>query len=56
MQGGNQPRNPIAVKNLNLIMVPRRGKSGFTEIAAWNRSAHQGALNEMKRGWMARNE
>ena len=56
VQGGKQPRNLIAVKNLNLIMAPRRGKSGFTEIAAWNRSACQGAWNETKRGWMARNE
>ena len=56
VQGGKQPRNPIAIKNLNLIRAPRQGKSGFTEIAAWNRSAHQGAWNEMKRGWMARNE
>ena len=56
MQGGNQPRNLIAVKNLNLIMAPRRGKSGFTEIAAWNRSACQEVSNEMKRGWIARNE
>ena len=50
VQGGKQPRNPIAAKNLNLIMAPKRGKSGFTEIAAWNRSARQGVMNEMKRG------
>ena len=56
MQGGSQPRNPIAIKNLNLIRAPRRGKSGFTEMVAWNRSARQGAWNETKRGWMARNE
>ena len=56
VQGGNQPRNPIAIKNLNLIMAPKRGKSGFTEIAAWNRSARQGVANETKRGWMARSK
>ena len=56
MQGGKQPWNPIAAKNLNLIRAPRRGKNGFTKIAAWNRSARQGAWNETKRGWMARNE
>ena len=56
VQGGKQPRNPIAAKNLNLIRAPRWGKSGFTEIAAWNRSACQGAWNKMKRGWMAKNE
>ena len=56
VQGGDQPRNPIAVKNLNLIMAPKRGRSGFTEIAAWNRSARQGVANEMRRGWMARSE
>ena len=56
VQGGKQPRNPIATKNLNLIMAPRRGKSGFTEIAAWKKSASQGAWNETKRGWMAKNE
>ena len=56
VQGGKQPRNPIAAKNLNLIMAPKRGKSGFTEIAAWNRSAHQGVMNETKRGLMARSE
>ena len=56
MQGGKQPRNPIAAKNLNLIRAPKRGKSGFTEIAAWNRSARQGAWNETKRGWMAKHE
>ena len=56
VQGGKQPRNPIAAKNLNLIRAPKRGKSGFTEIAAWNRSARQGAWNETKRGWMAKHE
>ena len=56
VQRGKQPRNPIAAKNLNLIMAPKRGKSGFTEIAAWNRSAHQGAWNETKRGWMTKHE
>ena len=56
MQRGKQPRNPIAAKNLNLIRAPKRGKSGFTEIAAWNRSARQGAWNETKRGWMAKHE
>ena len=54
VQTGKQPRKPIAVKNLNLIHAPRRGKSGFTEIARWNRSARQGAHNETKRGWMAK--
>ena len=56
VQGGKQPQNLIAAKNLNLIRAPRRGKSSFTEIVAWNRSARQRAWNEMKRGWMARNE
>ena len=56
VQGGEQPRQPIAAKNLNLIRAPRRGKSGFSEIAAWNRSARQGAWNETKRGWMAKHE
>ena len=56
MQGGKQPQNPIATKNLNLIRAPRWGRSGFTKIAAWNRSARQGAWNEMKRGWMAKNK
>ena len=56
VQRGKQPRNPIAAKNLNLIMAPKRGKSGFTEIAAWNRSARQGAWNETKRGWMTKHE
>ena len=54
VQTGKQPRKPIAVKNLNLIHAPKRGKSGFAEIARWNRSARQGAYNETKRGWMAR--
>ena len=35
-------------------MSPKRGKSGFAEIARWNHSARQGAHNETKRGWMAR--
>ena len=56
MQRGKQPRNPIAAKNLDLIRAPKRGRSGFTEIAAWNRSARQGAWNETKRGWMAKHE
>ena len=56
VQGGKQPQNPIATKNLNLIRAPKRGKSGFTEIATWNRTARQGAWNEMKRGWMAKHE
>ena len=52
MQGEKQPQNPIATKNLNLIRAPRWGRSGFTEIAAWNRSARQGAWNETKEaGW-----
>ena len=54
VQTGKQPRKPIAVKNLNLIHAPKRGKSGFAEIARWNRSARQGAHNETKCGWMAR--
>ena len=54
VQTRKQPRKPIAVKNLNLIHAPKRGKSGFAEIARWNRSARQGAHNETKRGWMAR--
>ena len=43
VQGGKQPRNLIAAKNLNLIRAPRQGRSGFTEIVAWNRLARQGA-------------
>ena len=39
-------------KNLNLIRAPRRGKSGFAEIARWNRTARQGVYNETKHGWM----
>ena len=54
LQTGKQPRTPIAVKNLNLIHAPKRGKSGFAEIARWNHSARQGAHNETKRGWMTR--
>ena len=53
-QAGKQPRQPIAAKNLNLIRAPRRGKSGFAEIAKWNRSAGQGVYNETKHSWMAR--
>ena len=57
---GQQPpppqRRPIAVKNMNLIRAPRRGKSGFAEIARWNRTACQGAFNETKRGWMAKRQ
>ena len=57
---GQQPppprRRPIAVKNMNLIRAPRRGKSGFAEIARWNRTARQGAFNETKRGWMKRRQ
>ena len=56
VQRGKQSRNPIAAKNLNLIRAPKRGKSGFTEIATWNRSARQGAWNETKRGWMAKHD
>ena len=54
IQTGKQPCRPITVKNLNLIHAPQRGKSGFAEIAKWNRSARQGVYNETKRGWMAR--
>ena len=54
IQTGKQPCQPIAAKNLNLIRAPRRGKSGFAEIAKWNCSARQGVYNEMKCGWMAR--
>ena len=54
IQTGKQPCQLIAAKNLNLIRAPRRGKSGFAEIAKWNHSARQGVYNEMKRGWMAR--
>ena len=45
-------RRPLAAKNMNLIRAPRRGKSGFAEIARWNRTARQGVFNETKRGWM----
>ena len=54
VQTGKQPRKPIAAKNSNLIHAPKRGKSGFAEIARWKHSARQGAHNETKRGWMAR--
>ena len=49
-------RRPIAVKNMNLIRAPKRGKSGFAEIARWNRTARQGAFNESKRGWMKKRQ
>ena len=49
-------RRPIAAKNINLIKAPRRGKSGFAEIARWNRSARQGVFNETRRGWMAKRQ
>ena len=42
------PRRPVAVKNMNLIRGPKRGKSGFAVIARWNRTARQGAFNETK--------
>ena len=54
VQTGKQPCKPIAAKNLNLIHAPRRGKSGFAEIAKWNHSARQGVHNKTKCGWMAR--
>ena len=41
-------RRPIAAKDINLIRAPRRGKSGFAEIARWNRSARQGVFNETR--------
>ena len=47
-------RRPIAVKNMNLIRAPKKSKSGFAEIARWNRTARQGVYNETKRGWMAK--
>ena len=49
-------RRPVAVENMNLIRAPKRGKSGFAEIARWNRTARQGALNETKRGWMVKRQ
>ena len=49
-----QRRRPITAKNINLIQAPRHGKSGFAEIARWNRSARQGVFNETRRGWMAK--
>ena len=49
-------RRPIAVKNMNLIRAPRRSKSGFAEIAKWNRTARQGVYNETRRGWMAKRQ
>ena len=54
VQTGKQPRKPIAAKNLNLIRAPRRRKSGFAEIARWNRTARQGVFNKTKRDWMAK--
>ena len=39
---------PLAAKNMNLIRAPKRGKSGFAEIARWNRTARQGVFNETK--------
>ena len=54
IQTEKQLHQPIAAKNLNLIRAPRRGKSGFAEIAKWNRSARQAVYNEMKHSWMAR--
>ena len=50
------PRRPIAVKNMNLIRAPNKGKSGFAEIARWNRTARQGVFNETKRGWMKKRQ
>ena len=41
-------RQPIAAKNIKLIRAPRHGKSGFAEIARWNRSASQGVFNETR--------
>ena len=41
-------RRPLAVKNMNLIRAPKRGKSGFAVIAKWNRTARQGVFNETK--------
>ena len=49
-----RPRNPVAVKNLNLIQAPKRLKNGFAEIARWNCTARQGMYNETKHGWMAK--
>ena len=51
-----RPVRPVAVKNMNLIRAPKRGKSGFAEIARWNRTARQGAFNETKRGWMKKRQ
>ena len=43
---------PAAKKNLNLIRGNRpKGPSGFQKVAAANRSARTGAINETKRGW-----
>ena len=49
-------RQQIAAKNINLIRAPKRGKSGFAEIAKWNRTARQGVFNETKRGWMVKRQ
>ena len=49
-------RRPIAAKDINLIRAPRRGKSGFAEIARWNRSARQEVFNETRGGWMAKRQ
>ena len=46
---------PAGKKNLNLIRANwPRGPSGFQKIAAQNRAAHTGAVNEMKREWYLR--
>ena len=44
------PKRKIAVKDINLIRAPKRGKGGFAEIAPWNATARQGTFNETKRG------
>ena len=49
-------RRPIAAKNISLIRAPNRGKSGFSEIARWNRTTRQGVFNETKRGWMKKRQ
>ena len=41
---------------MNLIRAPKRSKSGFAEIAKWNRTARQGVYNETKRGWMVKRQ
>ena len=46
---------PAAKKNLDLIRGTRpKGPSGFQKVAAGNRSAKTGAINETKRGWYLR--